>query len=114
MWLDPPADGGLPDAAAIVAAADAHVAATGEDPIIVVAAGTGVFALGDDRRQADTARELYLDASRVGLGAVRLGGVRPLAPDERRFIEEWEAEAYRRGITPDLAAGSATGPMTRT
>ena len=56
-------------------------------------------------RQAETAREeIYLDATRVGRGALRLGGVRPLATAERRFIETWEAEAYRRGIEPQHGA----------
>ena len=55
-------------------------------------------------RQAETAREIYLDATRVGRGALRLGGVRPLAPAEREFIETWEAEAYRRGIEPQPGA----------
>ncbi len=31
-------------------------------------------------------------------GANRLGGVRPLADDERTFIEAWEAETYRKGV----------------
>jgi rhamnose utilization protein RhaD (predicted bifunctional aldolase and dehydrogenase) len=84
----------------VAAALDAHVARTGETPIVVVAEGLGVFASGAGPRQAETAREIYLDATRVGFGALRLGGVRPLAPAERDFIEHWEAEAYRRGIEP--------------
>ena len=60
--------------------------------------GLGVLATGAGPRQAETARELYLDATRVGRGALALGGVRALAPAERQFIENWEAEAYRRGI----------------
>ncbi len=60
--------------------------------------------------QADTARHIYLDALRVGEGALRLGGVRALDPAERTFIEEWEAEAYRRQVVvssgrPGRAAG---------
>lgn len=69
-----------------------------EPPIIVLVAGLGLFAVGDSERQADTARQLYLDAMRIAVGAHRLGGVRPLAPAERQFIERWEAEAYRRQV----------------
>jgi rhamnose utilization protein RhaD (predicted bifunctional aldolase and dehydrogenase) len=69
-----------------------------DPPIIVLVAGVGLFATGDTARQAATARTLYLDAMRTAAGAHRLGGVRPLGPDERRFIERWEAEAYRRQI----------------
>jgi rhamnose utilization protein RhaD (predicted bifunctional aldolase and dehydrogenase)/NAD(P)-dependent dehydrogenase (short-subunit alcohol dehydrogenase family) len=83
---------------------EAHVAATGERPIIVIVPGVGLFAAGSTWAQADTARHIYLDALRVGEGALRLGGVRALSPAERRFIEDWEAEAYRKGV-----AASSTG-----
>ena len=56
------------------------------------------------RQKPDTVSEIYIDATRVGRGALRLGGVRPLATAERRFIETWEAEAYRRGIEPQPGA----------
>jgi len=74
-----------------------------DPPIIVLVAGLGLFAVGETERQADMARELYLDAMRIAVGAHRLGGVRQLAPSERQFIERWEAEAYRRQVA------SATG-----
>ena len=63
-----------------------------------MAAGLGLFAAADSAREAETARDVYLDAIRIGFGASVLGGVRVLGPDERRFIEDWEAEAYRRGV----------------
>jgi rhamnose utilization protein RhaD (predicted bifunctional aldolase and dehydrogenase) len=66
--------------------------------VIVVAEGLGILATGSGPRQAETARQLYLDAVRVGRGALALGGVRPMAATEREFIEHWEAEAYRRTI----------------
>ncbi len=84
---------------------DAHVAAHGAAPIVIVVPGCGLFAAGDTWAQADTARHVFLDALRVGEGALTLGGVRALADAERSFIEHWEAEAYRRGI----AAGEARG-----
>jgi rhamnulokinase len=77
-----------------------HHARTGEAPVIVVAEGLGVLATGAGTRQAETARELYLDAVRVGRGALALGGVRALGREARQFIERWEAEAYRRGLDP--------------
>lgn len=92
-----PADGGA--AAAVLESALAERATPDVDPpVIVLVAGLGLFAVGNTERQADTARNLYLDATRIASGAHRLGGVRPLAPDERRVIERWEAEAYRRQV----------------
>jgi rhamnulokinase len=76
----------------------AHAVRTGEAPIIVVVEGLGVLAVGATPRQAETACQLYLDAVQVGRGAVALGGVQVLSPPAREFIEQWEAEAYRRGL----------------
>lgn len=81
-----------------------HVASTHERPAIIVVDGLGLFAVAGSTDLAATVRDVYLDAMRVGEGATRLGGIRPLAPDERRFIQDWEAEAYRRGVA---AAGGA-------
>lgn len=82
-----------------------HVAVHGAPPIVVAVPGLGIFAAGETWDQADTARDVYLDALRVGDGATALGGIRPLSDAERGFIESWEAEAYRRGVARS-AAGS--------
>lgn len=86
-----------------------HVVATGERPAIVVVEGVGLFAVAGTKDLAATVRDVYLDAIRVGEGATRLGGIRPLAPEERRFIQDWEAEAYRLGV----AAAGDTQPGGR-
>ena len=78
-------------------------------PIIVIVPGLGLFAAGDSFAQADTARQVYLDAAGVSVDAHRLGGVRPLADGERRFIELWEAEAYRKRV----AAGTTVAGRVR-
>jgi rhamnulokinase len=105
LWLDPPPGAGQPQLRQAVKAAVRRLLDERRTlPTIVVVAGLGFFAAGETRRQAETAREIYLDAMRIGFGALRLGGVRRLAPGERRFIEEWEAEAYRRGVAATSAA----------
>jgi rhamnose utilization protein RhaD (predicted bifunctional aldolase and dehydrogenase) len=99
VWLEVDRTGDDARLAATVAAAlDAHVAAKGGAPVIFVAAGVGVLATGATQRRAETARQLQVDAIRVGFGALAFGGVRSLAPAERAFIESWEAEAYRVGL----------------
>lgn len=70
-----------------------------EPPMISLVAGLGLFAAGRTERDAETTRDIYLDAARVALGAHRLGGVRALASEERAFIVHWEAEAYRRQVS---------------
>ncbi len=64
-----------------------------------------MFTSGRDFAAADTVRLCYLDAVRVAAGARCFGGVRPLAARDRRFIENWEVEAYRRQI----ASGTRDG-----
>ena len=96
-----PADGRAA-AAALQEALAERAARDVDPPVIVLVAGLGLFTVGGTERQADTARELYLDATRIASGAHRLGGVRPLAPAERQFIERWEAEAYRRQIASSM------------
>ena len=75
----------------------------GYKPTVVVVPSLGTFAAGASIRQAETARDTYLDAVRVASLAAALGGIRPLADEEREFIERWEAEEYRRRV----AVGSA-------
>ncbi len=93
----PPADG----AAAVAALEDGLSDRTAREmppPVIVLVAGLGLFAVGETDGQADTARTLFIDAMRIAAGADRLGGVRPLEPAARQFIEDWEAEAYRLSV----------------
>jgi len=99
--------GGRGFAEALHARLAEHVAATDERPAIFVVEGIGVFAVATSTDLAATVRDVYLDAIRVGEGATRLGGIRPLAPEERHFIQEWEAEAYRLGVAAagDMRSG---------
>lgn len=101
------------DAAAAIAAVKSALAERAkrgvEPPIIVLVAGLGLFAVGATEGGADTARLLFVDAMTVASGAERLGGVRPLAPDERQFIERWEAEAYRRGVAAQAGFSGSQG-----
>lgn len=110
LWLELPAGAGEDRVVTAIRAALAdHVQTRGEAPSVVVVKGLGLFVAGDAARQAQAGRDVYLDATRIGLAALRLGGVRVLTPNERQFIEGWEAEAYRRGIEADSTAGSGRG-----
>ncbi len=87
------------------AAVSDHQARSGVPPKQVVVPGLGIFCAGDDVAAAATCRLVYLDAIRVMAGAARLGEVQALAGDQRRFIETWEVEAYRKQV----ARGGRTG-----
>lgn len=94
-------EGATPDAlvASLANAVEARRTSEAGPPIVVIVPGLGLFIAADSYVQADTAREVYLDAIEVSVEAHRLGGVRPLADKERQFIERWEAEAYRKRIS---------------
>jgi rhamnose utilization protein RhaD (predicted bifunctional aldolase and dehydrogenase)/NAD(P)-dependent dehydrogenase (short-subunit alcohol dehydrogenase family) len=83
-----------------------HREKTGSVPLIVLVKGLGLFAVGDDFSQADAARLAYIEAIKVMSGAEKMGGIRVLPDREREFIEHWEVEAYRRGVS---AAGGHKG-----
>ncbi len=90
LVLEPGAD--------VAAALADFTAERGVSPIIAVAPGVGVAAVGGSEKQATTALEVFVDALTVVRNASRLGSVRALDERERRFIETWEAEAYRQKV----------------
>lgn len=77
-------------------------------PKIILVEGLGLFAVGDDIKQANTARDVYLDAAKVMAGATRLGGISFLSERQRLFIEDWEVESYRRSVS---LAGAGQGRL---
>jgi rhamnose utilization protein RhaD (predicted bifunctional aldolase and dehydrogenase) len=85
------------------AAVAGHRARYGYLPRVILVRGVGLFAAGDDPKSAATACDLFKDAIEILAGAVSLGGAAHLSDAQRTFIEQWEAEAYRKQI----AAGSA-------
>ena len=108
LWFEPHDN---EDEAALVArlrtAIDEHKLRTRFAPKIVLVAGLGLFAIGDDVKQSSTARDVYLDAAKVMAGATRLGGISYLTDRERLFIEDWEVESYRRSVSLS-ASGAAS------
>ena len=111
LWFQP-SDGEDDDAliARLRGAIDQHTRETRFPPKVVLVQGVGLFGVGDDFKTANTAREVYVDAIKVMAGAARLGGgpggVSYLKEGERRFIEDWEFEAYRKKVA---AASAAAG-----
>jgi len=86
-----------------------HRARTGFPPKQVIVPGVGIFCAGDDVAGAGNCRLVYRDAIRVMTGAARLGGVQALSEGHRRFIENWEVEAYRKQIARSGRAGRMAG-----
>jgi len=117
LWIEPPPGADEPALALhLRGAVREHEARTGRLPKVVLVRGVGLLAVGPDARGAETVRALYRDATAVMAGATALGGIQPLSDERRRFIEEWEVEAYRRqvaagGRVPGRAAGRVAGKV---
>jgi rhamnose utilization protein RhaD (predicted bifunctional aldolase and dehydrogenase)/NAD(P)-dependent dehydrogenase (short-subunit alcohol dehydrogenase family) len=89
-----------------------HQSRSGYPAKVVLVPGVGLFAIGDDARSAFTTRDLYLDSVKVMAGAKALGGISHQTAEQRKFIEEWEVEAYRKQIARGSAvAGRASGKI---
>ena len=99
--------GATDPAAAAFEAVAAYRATHGKDPVIVVVPGLVAFGAGRDLAAARNALATFTDALRVARDADRIGRVRVLDEAERGFIENWEAEAYRKAV----AASTTTGRM---
>lgn len=78
---------------------DTYCESYGFEPWIGLIAGVGAIAIRKTQRMADTSRQVYLDAAHVYYGAARLGGVAVMSIRDRRFIENWEVEAFRRNVS---------------
>ncbi|MCB0912445.1 MAG: SDR family NAD(P)-dependent oxidoreductase [Propionibacteriaceae bacterium] len=106
LVLDPGAD-----AAAVTAAVAGYREAHGKDPVVAVVPGVVAFGAGADLAAAQTALATFTDALRVARDANRIGTVRCLDAAERGFIENWEAESYRKAVAASARAGRMDGKV---
>ncbi|MCA0253411.1 MAG: SDR family oxidoreductase [Actinobacteria bacterium] len=102
---------GVDPAVAATAAVEGFRAAHGKDPVIVVLPGRVAFGAGRDLAAAQTALNTFTDALRVARDAGRIGAVAVLNAEQRGFIENWEAEAYRKAIAASSNSGRLDGKV---
>ena len=89
-----------------------HTSVYGVPPAVVLVEDLGLFACGDTWSDANTTRQVYIDAIKVMTGALRLGGVHHLPEEFAAFIEHWEVESYRRALAVAPAGpGRASGKV---
>ncbi|WP_294435184.1 SDR family NAD(P)-dependent oxidoreductase [uncultured Victivallis sp.] len=79
----------------------------GYKPLVVEVPGKAVFCAGKNAPGANTVALLARDAGRVQRFADAFGGAAFLSDERRSFIENWEAESYRRKV-----AGGANAVLT--
>ena len=71
----------------------------GYDPKIIVIRNMGVFAVEGTVAAADTVLDVFEDMMMITEYASSFGGSKPLNPDQVQFIDQWEAESYRRKVS---------------
>jgi rhamnose utilization protein RhaD (predicted bifunctional aldolase and dehydrogenase) len=76
-----------------------HLEKNGNPPKLVALRGIGVFGVGPSEKAARLALELFADTVKVALYAQAFGGPRFMAADMIAFINNWEVERYRSGIS---------------
>ena len=77
-------------------------------PKIILIKDMGLVAAGHDSRMVETALDIYEDLMMVSLGSGKFGGPNFLTAEQAAFIDNWEAEKYRRAIARN---GSHNMPM---
>lgn len=70
--------------------------ANGHAPKIVLIKGLGAFSLGNTKKEADTAKALFLDEVKVAVYTESFGGACHLPQEFVDFIVNWEVENYRQ------------------
>ena len=90
---------------------DAYVAANGFKPLVVSVPGRAVFCAGTSLKGANTAAALAMDAALVKQLTAAFGGPHYISERDRRFIENWEVESYRRSMASKTAAGRLQGKV---
>lgn len=98
-------------AAELTTAVAAYRERHGKDPVVTVVPGVVAFAAGADLAAAQTSLATFTDALRVARDAGRIGTVRCLDAQERGFIENWEAESYRKAVAASRRAGRLDGKV---
>lgn len=87
------------DAAQIEERFAAFAAENGYKPKIVFVKNLGMFACGNNEKEANTAQAVMLDAVKVVAYADAFGGVSPMPAFLIDFIVNWEVERYRSSVS---------------
>jgi len=90
---------------------DNYVNKKGIRPKIALIKGLGFFALGPTVKEANAARDLFLDAMRVATYAESFGGLNHLPREFTDFIMNWEVESYRQKVASSANARRLSGKI---
>jgi len=83
----------------ITAAWNEHVKKTGKNPKIIGIQGLGIFSAAATEKAANLALELFKDSVKVAVYTESFGGQLFMTKDKIDFINNWEVEHYRTGVS---------------
>ena len=98
LWIDTPAEIVGEARQQLQTAWAAYQDQHGFAPWVLLVEGVGMIAVRASAKLASITRDVYADAAAVYQSARLLGGIHPLSPRDRRFIENWEVESFRRDV----------------
>ncbi len=79
----------------------------GYQPKVLLIKGVGLVAVGDHAKQCDIILDVFEDAMKIAYLAQSFGGAHPMTTEQIDFIDNWEAENYRRKVMSTGKAGRA-------
>ncbi|NMP36515.1 MAG: SDR family NAD(P)-dependent oxidoreductase [Clostridiales bacterium] len=74
-------------------------------PKIIFVEGLGMFCAGKTKKEADIARDVFLDEIKISVYALNFGGGQFMSAEDIDFIRNWEVESYRQKIALSADAG---------
>ncbi|HBE03818.1 MAG TPA: hypothetical protein DC049_15295, partial [Spirochaetia bacterium] len=85
---------------------------SGYDPKIILIKGCGLIACEENKKSADTAAEVFIDAMKISYYSRFFGGPSFLRKKDIDFIDSWEVENYRRKISRGSSCGQKLSGKT--
>jgi rhamnose utilization protein RhaD (predicted bifunctional aldolase and dehydrogenase) len=76
-----------------------HAGKTGRNPKIIAVQGMGIFAACATEKAANIALDLFRDSVKVAVYAENFGGPLFMTADKIDFINNWEVERFRSGVS---------------
>ena len=70
----------------------------GYQPKVLLIKGIGLVAVGDHAKQCEIILDVFEDAMKIAYLAQSFGGAHPMTAEQIDFIDNWEAENYRRRL----------------
>lgn len=79
----------------------------GYQPKVLLIKGVGLVAVGDHAKQCEIILDVFEDAMKIAYLAQSFGGAHPMTAEQIDFIDNWEAENYRRKVMSTEKIGRA-------